>query len=203
MSYKGSSGLKKFDLSSIKVIVLVEGLTEQILLPYFARVCGMDLAAMEAMIIPAGGAKKLLRKYLYWKERTKLPIFCLFDRDAQVWAAKVSSQLRAGDYLHILADGEIEDLVQLEFFVNQLNGYLTADCLNDSSKLVAVSDFASAQRRTLILDQIWRQRQLGKFEKVKFARFITNTLCSQDAISSDGKQLLYKLSMSLGLAAGL
>jgi len=194
--------LKKPDLSSVKVIILVEGLTEQILLPYFASVCGLDLAAMAAMIIPAGGAKKLLRKYLYWKERTKLPIFCLFDRDAQVWAAKVSSQLRVGDYLHVLADGEIEDLVQLEFFVHQLNNYLTDDLLNDENRPVVISDFLPAQKRTLSLDRIWRQRQLGKFEKVKFAQFITNALCNQESISADAKYMFDKLSTAVRLAAG-
>ena len=195
--------MKKLDLKDSKVIILVEGLTEQILLPCLARACGLDLPAMGAKIIPAGGAKKLARQYLHLRERINLPIFCLFDRDAQVWAAKVSFQLRPNDHVYILADGEIEDLVQLEFFVNLLNNYLTADCLNDANKLVAVSDFSPTQRRTFILDQIWRQRQLGKFEKVKFAQFITNALSSQDAISADGKHLLNKLSESTGLATGL
>jgi predicted ATP-dependent endonuclease of OLD family len=195
--------LKKLDLNDSKVVILVEGLTEQILLPCLARACGFDLKAMGAMIIPAGGAKKLARQYLRLKERINLPIFCLFDRDAQSWAAKVSSALRPCDHVHVLADGEIEDLMQLDFFVNQLNNYLTADCLNDSNRLVAASDFSSAQRRTSILDQIWRQRQLGKFEKVKFAQFISSTLCSREAISADGKYMLNKLSMSVGLAAGL
>ena len=195
--------MKKIDLKDSKVVILVEGLTEQILLPSLARVCGLDLTAIGALIIPAGGAKKLVRQYLRLKERINLPIFCLFDKDAQIWAEKVSSQLRNNDCVHVLADGEIEDLVQLEFFVNQLNRYLTADCLNDSDSLVAVSDFSSMHRRTFILNQIWRQRQLGKFEKVKFARFITDSLCSRETVSADGKQMLNKLSMSVSLASSL
>jgi hypothetical protein len=195
--------LKKLDLKDSKVVILVEGLTEQILLPGLAIVCGLDLAAVGALIVPAGGAKKLARQYLRLKDRINLPIFCLFDGDAQVWAEKVRSALRQKDHVYILADGEIEDIVQLEFFVNQLNRYLTDDCLNDADRLVAVSDFSSEKRRTFILDQIWRQRQLGKFEKVKFAQIITGALCSRDAISADGKQMLSKLSMSVGQACAL
>lgn len=195
--------MKKLDLKDSKVVILVEGLTEQILLPGLARACGLDLAALGAIIVPAGGAKKLARQYLYLKERITKPIFCLFDRDAQAWAAKVTSALRQNDYVHILADGEIEDLMHLEFFVSQLNSYLTADCLYDTNRLVAVSDFSPAQRRTFILDQIWRQRQLGKFEKVKFAQFITSVVCSPEAISTDGKRMFNKLSNSVCLASAL
>jgi len=132
-----------------------------------------------------------------------LPIFCLFDQDAHLWAKQVSSQLRPHDHVHVIADGEIEDLVQLEFFVNQLNNYLTTDCLNDTDTLVAVSDFSPSRKRTATLDQIWRRRQLGKFEKVKFARFLTNDLSSQDTISADGMLMLDKLLVSFSLAAGL
>ncbi len=186
-----------------RAIVLVEGLTEQVLLPCFAASCGLDLLGKGVMIVPAGGANKIVRKYIYWKERVNLSIFCLFDADAINLANSILPGLRESDNIYILSDGEIEDLMRLDFLVDRVNSYLAEDPLFDKSKSVSVDDFVTAEKRTLILDKIWRQRELGKFEKVKFAQFIANQSSKMDCkfLSDGGKNMLSELAKSIGVTS--
>jgi len=189
------------------IIVLVEGATEQVLLPCLARLNGIDLLEQGALIIPAHGAKKMLREYLYWKKCVNLPIFCIFDRDAHMLAGQVSASLRESDHVYILADGEFEDLMRLNFLVDQVNQYFAANPLYDSSKPVSVSHFMPGKRRTVVLDKIWRQKELGKFEKVKFAQFIAEQShighgmsgsTFQEFLSNDCEHMLDSLIKSIG-----
>ncbi len=180
-----------------KAIIFVEGLTEQVLLPYIASAYSLNLADRGAIVVAAGGADQLVRKYLYVRDKINLPIFCIFDRDAQAYAAHVLANLRLGDQVHVLADGEIEDLMRLDFLVSKLNRYLAADPLNDYNQPVEISDFYTKERRTFILDRIWRQRTLGKFDKVGFAKFIAGEPPNQDMLSIDGKRMLAKLTRSI------
>ncbi len=182
-------------------LVLVEGITERILLPYFAQICNVSLLNKGVLILPAGGANQIARKYIHWQESLKLPIFCLFDHDAGPVAQSVLPKLRDCDAVYVLADGEIEDLMPLEFLVNRVNHYLSCDPLHDVSKPVLLSDFHSGEKRTLVLEKIWRQKELGKFEKVKFAQFVANQSDNigyhRECISKDCKQMLAELSKAL------
>ena len=177
-----------------KAIVLVEGTTEQILLPYFACHSGIDLLSKGIIVVSAGGAKKIIRKYLAWKDAINLPIFCLFDRDAQYLAQVISANLRESDYVYVLSDGEIEDLMPLEFLIKKLNQFFSADPLYDRTKPILPADFSNDKRRTVVLEKIWREKELGKFEKVKFAQFIADQPlthdCQANFISDDGKHML-------------
>ena len=111
--------------------------------------------------------------------------------------------LRESDNIYILSDGEIEDLMRLDFLVDRVNSYLAEDPLFDKSKSVSVDDFVTAEKRTLILDKIWRQRELGKFEKVKFAQFIANQSSKMDCkfLSDGGKNMLSELAKSIGVTS--
>lgn len=180
-----------------KAIILVEGLTEQVLLPYIAGAYGLNLADRGAIIVAAGGADQLARKYLYLRDKINLPIFCIFDRDASSFAVEISAKLRTGDQVHVLADGEIEDLMPLDFLVDKLNRYFAADPLCDQNQPVEISDFCSEDRRTHILHKIWRERTMDKFDKVKFAKFIADQPQEQDMLSADGKRMLARLTRSI------
>lgn len=182
-----------------RAIILVEGLTEQVLLPYLAANYGLNLTDRGVLIVPAGGAKKLAHKYNYWKERLNLSIFCLFDADAIDLANSILLNLRQSDKVYILADGEIEDLIRLEFLVDRVNEYLAEDPLFDKSKPISIDDFAASEKRTVILDKIWRKRGFSKFEKVKFAQFIANQSSKMDCkcISYGGIKMLNELTESI------
>lgn len=155
------------------LLVLVEGATEAILLPILALRLGIDLNAIGAMIIPAGGANQVAKKYAQLKEFVAIPIFCLLDRDAEQQRDMIASQLRRSDHLYILKEGEIEDLIRIDTLVPLINRYLaSAQYAALSLKPVQESDFEPGLARTTVLEKLWRQRNLGKFDKVGFAKFI-------------------------------
>jgi hypothetical protein len=156
-----------------ELIVLVEGPTEIILLPLLALRLGIDLNALGAMLIAAGGANQVAKKYAQLKEIVAIPIFCLLDRDAEQQKNLIAGQLRSEDYLYTLKEGEIEDLIRMDSFVPLINRYLVTGQYGALGlEPVQESDFEPGLSRTAVLERLWRQRNLGKFDKVGFARFI-------------------------------
>jgi hypothetical protein len=155
------------------LIVLVEGPTEIILLPLLALRLGIDLNALGAMLIAAGGANQVAKKYVQLRETVAIPIFCLLDHDAEQQRSLIASQLRPEDHLYTLKEGEIEDLIRIDSFVPLINRYLATVQYGASGlKPVEESDFEPGLSRTAVLEKLWRQRNLGKFDKVGFAKFI-------------------------------
>ena len=181
-------------------IILVEGATELILLPYFAQIYGINLLEKGALIWVAGGANQIARKYSHLRHSVNLPIFCLFDHDAGAVSQNILPELRSCDSIYVLTDGEIEDLMPLDILVSEINHYLACDPLHDISKPVLTTDFDSRQKRTLTLEKIWKKMALGKFEKVKFAHFVANQTNNQqrrELLTLDGVQMLEALSKSI------
>lgn len=173
------------------LIVLVEGSTEAVLLPTLAKCCNFDLAASGAMIIAAGGANQVVRKYNQLKDAVCIPIFCLLDRDAHEQEQALAQILRREDSLHVLQDGEIEDVFDLDTMVCLLNAYL--ETLPVDSRQINNKDFDTGLSRTHALEKIWGQRKLGKFDKVGFAEFASSQITPQTNISAEARQLFATL----------
>ncbi|PWU00676.1 MAG: hypothetical protein C5B53_03685 [Candidatus Melainabacteria bacterium] len=169
------------------LLVLVEGATETILLPLLALCLGIDLNALGAMLIPAGGANQVAKKYTQLKETAAIPIFCLLDSDAEQQKNLIASQLRPEDHLYTLKEGEIEDLIRIDCFVPLINRYLAAAQYGALGlKPVQESDFEPSLSRTATLERLWRERNLGKFDKVGFAKFLVEE--SKAAVSEGASQ---------------
>lgn len=177
------------------LIVLVEGTSEIILLPHLAKLLGQDLNALGAMLIPAGGANQVVRKYNQLRETVAIPIFCLLDRDAETQKEQIAAQLRRQDFLYTLKGGEIEDLIKLDSFVLLLNSYLSSPPYSAlACRSIEEADFSANLTRTNILEKLWRERELGKFDKVGFAKFATEKLAEAHEISPDGRLLIKSLA---------
>jgi len=179
-------------------ILLVEGATEAILLPRFAALLGFNLASSGAMLIPAGGANQVAKRYIYFKEIYSLPIFVLLDRDAETQSEVVQANLRNSDQVHVLADGEIEDILMPDNCVALLNRYIDSlPAVASESTPIRVEDFAAGKPRKKALEHLWRTRSLGKFDKVSFAKFIADELAPGNypgaELSEDGQALIRKI----------
>ncbi len=157
-----------------QVIVIVEGPTEAVLLPRFAASMGIDLQANAIMIIPAGGAKQVSRRYLFLRDLVALPIVCILDRDAEEQAGVINDTIRDCDKLFVLEAGEIEDTFEIGTFVRQLNLYL--ESFHGSVQPLSTSDFPSKVSRKIILNKLWKARKLGDFDKIAFAESIARNL---------------------------
>jgi len=174
-------------------ILLVEGATEVILLPRFAALLGFNFARSGAMVVAAGGANQVAKRYLYLRAVLKLPIFVVLDRDAESQMEILESSIGADDHIHVLADGEFEDVLTSGAFVPLLNKYIQSITLSDA---IAIRDeeFETLSSRKRILERLWRQRDLGKFDKVGFAKFVAEELTPSNSagkgLSPDGVALI-------------
>jgi hypothetical protein len=174
-------------------ILLVEGATEAILLPRFAALLGFNFARAGAMVVAAGGANQVAKRYLYLKEVLKLPIFVVLDRDAEAQNEILQGSVRTDDHIHLLADGEFEDVLTNEAFLPLLNQYIQSVTLSDT---IAIPDeeFTTVSTRKRTLERLWRVHDMGKFDKVGFAKFVAGELTPSNSegkgLSPDGVALI-------------
>jgi hypothetical protein len=168
-------------------LILVEGNTETILLPRFLKLCGSKLAERQSLFISCGGANQLLRKYLHLRDVSRLPILCVVDHDAEEQISTIKDVLRDEDRLHVWSVGEIEDTFPEQTLLTQLNDYLQA---LGSSDIIRNEDLADGQRRTEMLDRLWRNRGLGDFDKVGFAEFQITRLKHVQDVPEEGRRLM-------------
>ena len=175
-----------------KRILLVEGATEQILLPHFAQCITDSWPERAIAIVPAGGANQVARRYPTLRELFSIPIDCLLDGDVSSQAQTLSSQLKYGDRLYILTSGAIEEAFPRERIVSLANAYF--DGLAESAIYSPISvhelDGASNQES---LDRLWRKRNRGSFDKIGFAKVVASETNDAADIPSEIRDLIVDL----------
>jgi hypothetical protein len=174
--------------------VLVEGPTEELLIPYFARLSALDLDAGAVMVKGSGGAKQVVRRYRALAASTSLPVLVVLDADAGEQAAALATALRSGDRIHVLAGGEIEDVFDDATLVRLINEHLSG---SKHAWPVSASELAVPQRRTETLNRIWRERGLGDFDKTGFARTIVAVPDRPVSVPADLKVIFSTMSALL------
>ena len=105
----------------IEKVLLVEGLTEETLLPAFSKYLGHDFYQKGIQVIPAGGKSQVVKMYYKLSEELKLPIFLLLDKDAEENIAQIKPKLREIDKIHLVACGEFEDLLPKSLIIKTIN----------------------------------------------------------------------------------
>lgn len=166
-----------------QLILLVEGETESILMPHFAQLLGYNFSAMGVMLLSAGGARQVARRYFELRDVVTLPMVLCVDADAGEEIDVASEALRECDRLHIWKDGEIEDTLDVGVLVQQLNAFLQTTGAPGGS--VSPNDFPPGHRRTVLLNRLWRARGLGNFDKIGFAEVIASNLKDKAEVPPD------------------
>jgi hypothetical protein len=169
-------------------IIIVEGQTEALLLPLFARFLDQDVQKRGLMIVSAGGAQQIVKRYFSLRDIVCVPIVCAFDRDAQEQAAIVRDACRDRDIVHIFQAGEIEDTFELNAFVTFLNRYL--ETFPGSLQPVSADDFSKKGPRKIALSRLWKDRHLGAFDKIGFAESIVANLTSAAQVPVEVARIL-------------
>ena len=148
------------------LLLLVEGQTEAIVLPHFARLSGLSFSQLGVEVIASGGAKQVARRYLTIKDTVRLPIVCVLDGDAEHSAELIEDALRDCDQLVSLAVVELEDSYSYEQLL-----YLLEEHLARFGQTLSQCEFALPEsgRRKDALNKIYRDRGLGDFDKIGFA----------------------------------
>ncbi len=184
-------------------LLIVEGQTEAILIPLFARLSEFDLSEQRILLLSGGGANQVAKRFLTYREATKLPIASLLDGDAESQYEIIGQHMQLSDLLFSLPSGEFEDTFEIGKFVQLLNRYLQSMTGVNAPSLVEFQPlkkdlFSISQKRTQVLNKIWREKSLGNFDKVEFADFVAQTIKSKDEIPKDLSAMLERMKEKWG-----
>lgn len=176
----------------IEKLIICEGITEETLLPEFAKIHGYDFDKNGIHVISAGGKNQVVKTFYQLSETLKIPIFILLDSDAAQNFEEIKPKLRAIDEFHLIQCGEFEDLLPQQLVENTLNYAL---------KNVSFVDFEllnSEIPRVKILEEIFKTRGLHEFKKSEFAQFVKANIKDESDLSDEIKDILNKLKNKKG-----
>lgn len=168
----------------IEKIVICEGITEETLLPVFAKLCGFDFDKNGIHILSAGGKNQVVKTFYKLADELKLPIFILLDSDAEENLKEIKPRLRDFDKVHILKSGEFEDL---------LGKNLVEKTLNYTFKNISLVDLGLLNEdlpMVKILEEIFKKRGLHEFKKSEFAELVKINIESSDDLSNEIKNII-------------
>jgi len=158
-------------------LILVEGQSEEILLPRFGELKGLDFCENAVHVKSCGGAKQVVRQYLNLRDILALPIVAILDADVVEEAEILKESLRDEDRLLVLANGELEDSFEPAAFIKMINEYIGA---TGSSAFLPVDRLRTGESRVKQMTQFWRRNKLGSFDKIEFAQVVSQKLESID-----------------------
>lgn len=157
----------------VEKIVLVEGITEEILLSEFAKLCGINFDKEGIHLISAGGKNQVVRLFYQYAEILKLPIFVLLDKDAQNNYEEIKPKLRNCDKVHVLNCGEFEDLLPLNLIKRTINNKYK------NYFQIGINDLRKDLPMTRTLEPLLKEHGF-EFKKAEFAALIKDNLIKTD-----------------------
>lgn len=172
----------------LKVICLVEGITEEILLPVFASLLGFDFNQNGIQLIAAGGKNQVVKMYYKLSQELKLPIFVLLDHDAKENIEQIAPKLRKNDKIHLVSCGEFEDLLPKSLIIRTVNEHFKnfLDITNE--------DLESDSGAVKVLEEIFKTKGLHEFKKAEFAKLVKENIVSENDISAEIRMIIEEIS---------
>lgn len=175
------------DFSSIKLLFLVEGITEEKLFPTFSKINAMDFAKYGIKLKSAGGKTHLLKYYAKVRKLLKIPVFILLDADGKDIIDELNNILEKKDKVYLIQKGEIEDILPHALIIKALNNFYSIE------GSISEDDLVKNNSMTKILYDLYKEKGFGEFQKAKFAQIIEENLTSIDDIQGEIKDILDKL----------
>ena len=171
----------------LEKIVLVEGITEEILLPAFSKFLDKDFYAKGVQIIGAGGKNQVVKKYYELINEVKLPIFILLDNDAEENIKQIKPRLRNIDKIHLVSCGEFEDLLPKALIIKTLNSHF------ENFSIVTEEDFNSNDSTVTILENLYKTKGLHEFKKAEFAKLVKEQISNDNDISLEINEIIREI----------
>lgn len=171
----------------LEKIILVEGITEEILLPKFALLYGYDFDKAGINLISAGGKNQVVRLFYQFANILKIPMFVLLDRDAQENYRLILPKLRKNDKVHVLDCGEFEDVLPLTLIKRALNRFF------DNENSIKLDDIRQNTPMVKILEEIFKQRG-EEFKKAEFASLIAQNISGEKDLSPEIIKIITELN---------
>lgn len=170
----------------IEKVVITEGITEEILLPVFAEYLGFDFNKKGVQVISAGGKNQVVKLVYTLAEQLKLPMFVLLDNDAQTNYEQILPKLRSFDKIHLLSQGEFEDILPKELIIKTLNDYFK------NLNYIEENEFED-ERMVKNLEEIFKKKGFHEFKKAEFAQLVKSHISCDEDLSDEIKNVINEL----------
>ncbi len=175
------------NLYPVEKVLLVEGITEEILLPKFAKILNYDFKKKGVFVISAGGKNQVVKYFYRFAQCLKIPIFVLLDSDAQENYEQIMPRLRENDFVHVISKGEFEDILPKALVKKTVNYEMENISTGDLAKL------DSGNSTVEFLEEFFRNRGLHEFKKAEFATFVGENIQDEFDVSPEIREVLEKL----------
>ena len=175
------------NLYPVKKVLLVEGITEEILMPEFAKILGKNFKENGIFILSAGGKNQVVKYFYRFAEFLKIPIYVLLDNDAVENYNQIKPKLRKSDKIHLISRGEFEDILPNTLIEKTLN-VLTANISTCDTK-----ELENAKSKVEYLEEFFRKRGAHEFKKSEFAESIKENISNKTDISPEIKAIIEDL----------
>lgn len=171
----------------IEKIILCEGITEEILLPRFAKICGYDFDKNGIYIVSAGGKNQVVKYFYNFADCLKIPIFVLLDNDAKDNLKQIQPKLRPIDKVHLLKSGEFEDVLPNNLIIKTLNS------ATKNISVAPIEELEEYNSKVEFLEEFFRHRGLHEFKKSEFAQEVKTNIQSMNDISNEIKEIIEEI----------
>ncbi len=170
----------------IKKLILVEGITEEILLPKFAKIFGLDFNKNGIYLISAGGKNQVVKLFYQFSDILKIPIFVLLDNDAKKNYEEIKYKLRKKDKVYIINEGEFEDIIPLNLIKRTINKQF-----NEYFSL-KINDIKKDEPMTKVLAEIFKHYGF-EFRKSDFALKLGENIKNKKDLSQEINVIISQL----------
>lgn len=193
---KCSAENRAANLYPVEKVLLVEGITEEILLPEFAKRLGFDFKKNGVFVISAGGKNQVVKYFYRFAGCLKIPIYVLLDSDAEENYTQIKPRLREGDYVHVISRGEFEDILPKSLVKKAINYETEFISMGDTTTL------ENASSTVEFLEEFFRNRGHHEFKKAEFAQFVKENISDSSDISPEIKEIITVILSNLHNVTG-
>jgi len=171
----------------LKLLLLVEGATEEVLLPVFSSVAGINFDKNGIELVASGGKNQVARIYGEINQETNLPIFIILDADAEKIACEIKKNIRPQDRIYLISGGEFEDILPDELICRTVNLHygLTGK--------IQKEEINTNNSKTASLSSVWKQKGFGEFKKTEFAHIIAGNIKTSADLSEEMQKIILNI----------
>ena len=171
----------------VKKLIIVEGITEEILLPVFAKKLKHNFNNEGIYILGAGGKSKSPALYIKMKDKVKIPIVLLFDNDAAEICELLKDNLDAKDKIIIISKGEFEDILSINLIKRSLNNEY------EPATPALIDDLRIHEKMCENIEEFYKSRHLGEFKKSKLSKIIAENIKYETDITEEIKNIIFSV----------
>lgn len=168
-------------------LIIAEGITEEILLPVFAKKSGRDFDKEGIFIIGSGGKSKSPDLYAKVKDKIKIPVILLFDKDAEKIAGTLANYMEKKDKLTVIENGEFEDIISKNLIKRALNKFY------EPATPLTKEELRNEKRMCKNIENFFRTRHLGEYKKSAVSKIFAENIKYAGDVSKEIKELFNKI----------